>query len=214
MVLKLSQPFPSRYGLPVVINVDTDIFTTPYPSAGCIGTDCRDRCCSGGAIMDIVAFEKLKNFRESERFKDIKWDDFAFEKDPCYPGGIGCYTPIMNGMCVFKNRETRGCGIHSFCLERGIDYRELKFFACCIFPVEVNRIGEKTNVLTAGYELRNEGFDIACKTEGGSTVYESARDDIRYYFGDVLIDILDDMKNRRIAYTFGRKYNGGSRAYL
>jgi hypothetical protein len=214
MLIKLSKSYPSRYGLPVVDGIDTDIFSTRYPSAGCMGMDCNDICCSGGAIMDIVAFNKLKEFREYEEFKNIAWESISFEKEQYYPGGLGCYTPIVDGMCVFKNRASRGCGIHSFCFEKGIEVRELKFFACCIFPVEVNRVQDKSHILTVGYELRHEGFDFDCKFTGDSTVYECARDDICYYFGKELIDVIDGLKKQLLMHAYRRKRDGNSWSYL
>jgi hypothetical protein len=127
---------------------------------------------------------------------------------------LGYYTPIVDGMCVFKNRNSRGCGIHSFCFEKGIDVRALKFFACCIFPVEVNKVQDETNILTVGYELRHEGFDIDCKFTGDSTVYECAREDIDYYFGKGLIDVIDDVKNQLLMHVCGSKKDGNSWSYL
>jgi hypothetical protein len=214
MAITLSKPYPSRYGLPVVDGIDTDIFSTRYPSFGCMGMHCNDICCSGGAVMDIIAFNKLKAFSGCKEFEKMVWEGLAFEKYPYYPGGMGCYTPIVEGMCIFKNRASRGCGIHSLCVKNGIEVRELKFFACCIFPVEVNRVQDEPHILTVGYELRHEGFDFDCKFAGDSTVYECAREDIDYYFGRELVDVMDEVKNRLLMHAYGRKEDVNSWSYF
>lgn len=191
VIIALNREYPSRYGLPVIAAVDTQIFTTLFPISGC-GPECRDACCRGGAIMDIRAYDALRGHRQADIFRAIEWDVYAFQDDPYSPGGKGCYTRFDNGRCMFQNPDW-GCSIHSYCLRQGIDVRELKFFTCCLFPVEVNKVGDTHHVLTAGYEMRFPEFDIPCKKNGDTPVCEIARQDILYYYGENLIRILDDL---------------------
>ncbi|MBN2441887.1 MAG: hypothetical protein JXJ04_11085 [Spirochaetales bacterium] len=195
MILQLTKAYKSIHGLPVVSYVDTDIFTQNYPETGCLEMGCQDICCSGGAIMDSVTFKKLREVDEEDLGVHIDWETYEFDDDPCYPGGKGCYTTFTNNRCMFQNKNGFGCIIHSYCLKKGIDFRELKFFACCIFPCEVNNIGEYKNVLTPGYELRHDEYNFPCNKTGNTTIYENAKNDILYYFGSSLIEELETIKN-------------------
>jgi hypothetical protein len=194
MIQKLSQDYKSICGLPVISFVDTEIFTMRYPETGCLEMGCRDVCCSGGAIMDYIHFNKLRKTFGSTLPVSIDWDSFHFIEDPYYPGGMGCYTLFDNNRCMFQREEGAGCIIHAHCIERGIDFREYKFFTCCFFPCEVNTVGLYQNVLTPGYELRYPEFDLPCKKGGRTTVYEKAKEDITYYFGPILIEELETYK--------------------
>ena len=43
-----------------------------------------------------------------------------------FPGGRQTRTSVEDGACVFRSRTGRGCMLHSFALDRGLDYHELK----------------------------------------------------------------------------------------
>jgi hypothetical protein len=190
-IIKLKKEYRNIYGLPIISYVDTRIFTLRYPETSCLDLGCRDICCSGGAIMDIVAVNKLKG---RGLFAYAEWNSFTFERDPYYPGGKGCYTPVKAGRCIFQNPLGSGCAIHSYCLQNRIPVQELKFFACCLFPSEVNTVDQYENVLTPGYELRHPDYSFPCKNTGTSTVYDMVLKDILYYFGLSLVDELEVIK--------------------
>jgi hypothetical protein len=196
MIIELDRDYVSRYGLPLVNKIDTLIFTTTYPKDGCT-TACKDICCSGGATMDIFAFNRLVKHSNAPEFKTITWEGYAFEADVYSPGGAGCYTRFDGNRCMFQNDDW-GCAIHSYCLKHKIDVHELKFFTCCLFPVEVNKIGTVHNILTAGYEMRYPQFDLPCKKNGGTPVYEIAQPDIEYYYGRELIGAIEHIKEEFI----------------
>jgi hypothetical protein len=201
MIIKLSRDYKSIHGLPVISSVDTEIFTMVYPGSSCHDMGCSNVCCIGGGFMDIIAFNKLKDHLDKDPLNKYDWTGYNFENDPYYPGGQGCYTKFDDTEgCFYKNREGMGCVIHSYCLNNKIDFRELKFFACCMFPVEVNKIGDNKNVLCAGYELRFDKYEnLPCKKTGDSTVYECSKNDIEYYFGIELIDELEKIRNGKHA---------------
>ncbi len=46
--------------------------------------------------------------------------------DPEFPSGAQIRTQAANGACVFLDRKQRGCLIHRYCLEEGLDYHSLK----------------------------------------------------------------------------------------
>ena len=181
----LGNNFRSCFGLPIINKIDTLIFSTTYTSAG---------CCSGGAAMDIHTFEKLVKHRAAPDFAGITWEGYTFKEDVYSPGGKGCCTKFDNDRCMFQNPD-RGCSIHSYCINNNIDIHELKFFACCLFPVKVNKIGEIHHILTTGYEMCSPQLDLPCRTTGDTSVYETARKDIEYYYGRALITEIEKIKN-------------------
>ncbi len=192
MIVNLERSYPSIYGLPVVNKIDTLVFSVTYPASGC-ESSCRDACCSGGATMDMRAFKALVTHRSAQRFASIPWEGYDFTEDRYSPGGKGCYTRFDGGRCMFQN-EDWGCSIHSYCAEEGLDVHELKFFTCCLFPVEVNRIGDVHDVLTAGYEMRHPQYDLPCKRNGDTPVYDVAKRDIEYYYGAELIREIEALR--------------------
>ena len=44
-------------------------------------------------------------------------------------------TQVKDGRCVFLNRQARGCKVHSYCLDKGLDYHLLKPLVSILFPV-------------------------------------------------------------------------------
>lgn len=193
MIIKLQKNFTNHAEFPIINKIDTLIFSTRYPKKEC-SPQCNNVCCSGGATMDIYTFNKLLKHRHAPIFRSIVWEGYSFQDDPDSPGGKGCYTRFYNNRCMFQNSDW-GCSIHTYCLQNSIDVHELKFFTCCLFPVEVNKIDGVKNILTAGYELRYPQFDIPCKKNGDISVYESAKNDIQYYYGEELIYEIEKLRD-------------------
>ena len=194
MRLVLKQSYPSIHGYPVIEKVDTEVFTRNFPFRDCLAVDCADICCSGGATMDISSFDKLLAYRE--HFPWIDWTGYDFREDFYSPGGRGCYTRFPDQRCMFQTPGGRGCAIHAYSLQNGIDYRTIKFFTCCLFPCEVNKVGPDENVLTAGYELRYQSrFNLPCGQQpGGESIYRVCRENLQYYYGAELIGELDQLQ--------------------
>lgn len=187
MIIELKQTFNSRYGLPAVSKVETDIFTFKYYDKNCFDNNtCNDICCSEGVLMDIRSFEQLLKYKDKPEFKHIDWD-YYFKKDLLAAGGLGCDSRVVNGTCAFRNTGGRGCLIHKFSLESGMDFRDIKFLYCCFFPADIFD-GE---LLSYSNLLRRKGY-LNCEG-GNSTVYETSKNDIEYYFGQGLINELDNI---------------------
>lgn len=87
-IIRLSHACPSIRGLPLIDLLDTLVFTLRFPRSGC-GPSCADVCCSGGATMDILAFDKFLAHRNAWAFERIRWDGFDFRDDIYSPGGKG-----------------------------------------------------------------------------------------------------------------------------
>jgi hypothetical protein len=92
-------------------------------------------------------------------------------------------TRVENGRCVFLNRAGRGCLIHAFCLERDMDYHDLKSMVDCLFPVTF-----AGDVLCAADEVTDG--ELVCMNQGPS-LYRGARAELAYYFGDACVAALD-----------------------
>ena len=76
--------------------------------------------------------------------------------------------------------------LHSFALRKNLDYHDLKPFFCTLFPVTYNE-----GVLLTPEEIDEKSLE--CMGEG-ATLYQGAREEIRYYFGDGLVNELDEIE--------------------
>lgn len=193
MIIKLKKSYPSIHGLPVIHSVDTDIFDLTYFMKCMECTFCKDQCCEWGADIDMQNVNRImKHEKELEEFTGIKssnWFDRSELKwDHEYPGGEyirTTYDPEKD-YCVFLNHKSRGCMLHSFALEKGIDYHEVKPFFCSMFPV----------TYFEGVLLTPEEIDeklTACLGDGPS-LYRGSRDEIKHYFGEEIVSELDEIE--------------------
>lgn len=191
MVIKLSKNYPSIHGLPVIHSVDTDIFDITYFMHCMSCTFCNDQCCSYGADIDMQNVNRILEHKEElEKFTGIKSSKWFYKNkrmwDYEYPGHDYTRTSRKGTACIFLNRKGRGCMLHSFANEKGIDYHDLKPFFCTVFPVTYN----------AGVLLTPEEIDeksLACLGDG-PTLYRGARDEIKYYFGAEIVEELDEIE--------------------
>jgi Fe-S-cluster containining protein len=191
MVIKLINSYPCIYGLPVIHSVDTDIFQLTYFMHCMQCTFCNDECCSYGADVDMVNVNRiLEKADELEEFTGINRDKWFYPKkrkwDHEYPGHDYTRTTKKNDACVFLSKKGRGCLLHKFALAKGYDYHEFKPFFCTVFPVTYNE-----GVLMTPEEIDEK--TTACLGEG-PTLYQGAREELRYYFGDGLIRELDEIE--------------------
>jgi Fe-S-cluster containining protein len=191
MLIKLKQNYPCIHGLPVIHTVDTDIFEITYYMHCMACNFCNDQCCSYGADIDMLNVNRvLEHKDELENFTGIKSDKWFYKNkrmwDHEYPGHNYTRTTKKNNACVFLKRNSRGCMLHSFALEKNMDYHDLKPFFCTLFPVTYNE-----GVLLTPEEIDEKS--LACMGEG-ETLYRGARDEIKYYFGEALVNELDEIE--------------------
>ncbi len=201
--VKLSREYACRFGAPVIHSIDPRIFTCTYfgPCLDC--TTCHDACCQYGADTEMPRLEELDKIRpELEAYLGVsmsEWfrldeDDFGVLDEAEYPGGRYTRTQVVElppgrsahneWACVFLDPQGRGCRVHRFALERGIDVHTIKPMVCLLFPVSFN-----FGVLCPAYEFDCDG-ELVC--EGmGAVIYDHAREDILWYFGPELVAELD-----------------------
>ena len=194
MIIQLSKAYPSRYGAPVIDRVDTAIFEMKYFAHCMACTFCKDWCCWFGADVDLENVKRLEaRSNELEQYTRIPRDDW-FDKEDIIedyqaPGELWFRTNATSGACVFLNRSTRGCMLHSFSIEKNIDYHELKPFVCAIFPLSF-----EDGLLVHADEVEDQS--LVCAGQGPS-LFEGVRSELFYYFGSEFVAELDDLLNRQ-----------------
>lgn len=211
MARPLSRPYRCRFGAPVLDHVDPQIFHLTYFLACMECTFCHDGCCQYGVDIEAPRVAAIERHRtELEAYLGLPREawfredpaDFGVLDEPQYPGGKYTRTQVVDPpdgrtytsgtVCVFLDPAGRGCRLHRFALERGIDVHEIKPMMCLLFPVSF-----EDGVLRAPLEFEDpEG--LVCRGPGGS-LYRGARADLLYYFGEEMVAELDAMEREEAA---------------
>lgn len=186
-IVSLPEFFPSRYGVPVLSAVDTAVFSRRYFTHCMQCSFCHDSCCQHGVDVDMLHVPALETHAaELEARSGIprdRWFTGEYTPDPEMPGGGSLRTRVVDGACVFRDRRGRGCHVHAYCLERGIDYHTLKPIIDCLFPLTFSE-----GILYPAVEV-DDGTLICLDT--GPTLYRGVREELGYYFGEGLLQALD-----------------------
>ncbi len=181
----------ARFGAPRIDKVDLLIFQRRYFTKCLDCGYCADWCCSFGVDVDLANVERLKAHADGiEAFTGIpraEWLDGVVQPDADYPGGGNVRTRAKDGACVFLDRGQhggRGCMLHRYALDRGIDYHEVKPLMSSLFPLSF----DDTGTLHAASEIEDE--ELVCRDEG-PTLYRGARAELLHYFGEDFVAELD-----------------------
>lgn len=189
-MVALPREFPSRYGVPVLRSVEPVIFRQRFFTRCMECSFCHDWCCQFGVDVDRYHVDRiLAHAPALERFVGVPrdaWFTGEIEPDPDVPGGESWRTAVRDGACVFLNRSGRGCLLHAFALEQGIDHHELKSLVDGLFPLSFDE-----GVL--GVALEAQTGELVCLNTG-PTLYQGMREELRYYFGDELVTALDRLE--------------------
>lgn len=176
---------------PVLKAVDRRIFSLRY-YMDCMGCNfCHDTCCQYGVDVDVENVARLK--AAPQDFKDLvgypveRWFTGNVVADAEFPSGRHVRTQVVDGACVFRNRKGRGCLIHSYALNKGLDYHSLKPLVSILFPLTF-----EYGVLEPSSEIQDGS--VICYGEG-PTVYEGSRDELLYYFGAEMVAELDALRD-------------------
>jgi hypothetical protein len=186
-MIALSRSYASIFGAPVLDRVDARIFTLEY-FARCMECGfCHDQCCSYGVDIDWANMETLCSlgpaFEDYIGVPQSAWFTSTLTADPEFPSGAYGRTETRDGKCIFADRRGRGCRIHAWCLENGLDYHLLKPIVSILFPVTF-----EYGALVPSPETLDRTLACAGK---GPTLYQGVRDELRYYFGGALVTELD-----------------------
>ncbi len=194
-VCALARPYACRYGVPVITHVDASIFRLTYFTRCLSCSYCHDQCCEHGVDVDLLHAAAIERHAdEIESYTGIPrehWLTRRVEFDAEQPGGGARRTRVRGGACVFLRREGRGCLIHSFAADRGIDYRDLKSLVDCLFPI--------TFADATLYPADEVSDGTLICTGSGPTLYRGLRDELEYYFGEEFVLELDVLEKSRRA---------------
>jgi hypothetical protein len=189
-VISLSREYPSVFGQPVIRAVDPAIFGYHYFTHCMACGFCKDQCCSYGVDIDVENVARIEalgeDFATHVGVPRSKWFTKQRWTDPEFPGGSQARTRVKDGACVFLDRKQRGCKIHSYCLNNGIDYHQLKPLVSILFPLTF-----EGGVLVASGELEDKS--LVC-VDQGPNVYDGLRDELAYYFGEGFVAELDAIR--------------------
>ncbi len=188
-VVKLTKDYPSIFKAPILRTVDTNIFQLRYFTHCMACGFCNDQCCSYGVDIDEDNAQRLlglgDDFKRFVGVDDSAWFTDEVVEDVEFPSGRNRRTRTRGSHCVFHRRDGdgRGCLIHAWCLDHGLDYHLLKPMVSILFPVTFEH-----GCLTASGEAVDRS--LVCAGQG-PTLYEGTRGELAYYFGQGLVAELD-----------------------
>ncbi len=191
-MIALSREFPSIFGAPAITTVDPRIFTLRYFAECLACSTCADQCCQYGVDIDWANMETLRTlgpgFAAYIGVPPQAWFTPEIVHDPEFPSSAHARTALRNGKCVFAEPDGRGCRIHAYCLEKGLDYHLYKPLVSILFPLTF----EQGALVPA-----NEILDgtLVCAGEG-QTLYSAARPELLYYFGEAFVAEVDAVAAR------------------
>jgi hypothetical protein len=193
--VRLARAYPSVWGRPVICSVDPRIFRLRYFRHCMACRYCGDQCCENGVDVDRDNAERLAGLGQAfERFVGVPKEEW-FEGDPTaddeFPSRYYVRTRVSGTHCVFHDSGTRGCKIHAWSLRQGLDHRRVKPMVSLLFPVTFEQ-----GVLIPSTEVLDHS--LVC-TGSGDSLYDGARDELEYFFGQALLDELDGVRVSVIA---------------
>ena len=191
LILDLRRTYVARYGAPLISQVAVDIFQLRYFTKCMDCTFCGDWCCTHGVDIDLDNVKRLHDHKDAlESFLKVpaaNWfTDAPQDKHPDYPGGGCMRTNTRNGKCIFLNPKGRGCQLHAFALEKGLDYHDFKPVLSALFPLTFD-----DGVLHVMDEVDDR--TLICLGEG-PTLYRGVRAELEYYFGPSFVEELDEIE--------------------
>jgi Fe-S-cluster containining protein len=193
--MPLTRPYAAREGAPVLTHVAPRIFTLTYyqPCMEC--NFCHDQCCSYGVALDLPNKARIEahaaGIQPLATGGQKSWFKSEVVDDPDFPGARALDTRVVGRGCAFLQPGGRGCSIHRYCIEQGMDYHDLKPIYCSLFPITVD----------GGYLVPSCEVDeksLAC-VDHGATLYQGSRPELLYYFGEEFIAELDALEKRALA---------------
>lgn len=174
---------------PSLDRVDTALFTRTYFAACMDCNFCHDSCCQYGA--DVTVIERDRILANAESIKQVvttpvdQWFEPEVYEDDDYQGGSYVRAAAVNGACAFRNPNGRGCGLHLWALKTGRDYHDIKPAVCWLFPVIWDH-----GLLRPNRETEDE---LVCLNQG-QTLYRGARSELAHFFGEALVQELDEIE--------------------
>lgn len=191
-IIELSKTYVSKLGVRLTDYVNS-IFTLTY-YGDCFGCSfCGDECCTEGCFVEPEILHKINiEAKELVAFTGVESDEWfleekQFAKEICEIEFT--QTAVKDGQCVFanmtsSNSHTKGCGLHTYALSKGMDYHDIKPYHCALFPLLVWEEVLQPNLHLDPYQ------NLKCLVPGKS-LYRGVRDELLYYYGAELVAELD-----------------------
>lgn len=188
-MITLSRSYPSVLGAPSIDRVDERVFSLRYFAACMDCTFCTDRCCAYGSDIGTETMAALESLgADFESYCSVpreEWFTGEIVRDAEFPSGAHARTRVKDGFCVFLNRSGRGCRIHSWCLDNGLDYHVYKPMVGILFPVTF-----EYGALVPSNEMLDGS--LICSGDG-PTLYDGVRGELAYFFGEEFVTELDTL---------------------
>jgi len=186
-IVPLSRAHACIFQAPVLDAVDTSIFALRYFTHCMACSFCDDQCCTYGVDIDADNAERLlalgDDFKAFVGVPEGEWFTDEILDDAEFPSGRNRRTRVRGGHCVFHKPGGRGCLIHAWCLDKGLDYHLLKPMVSILFPLTFEH-----GCLMASNEVHDRS--LVCAGQG-PTLYQGVRGELEYYFGAALVKELD-----------------------
>ena len=158
---------------------------------------CHDACCKyevGVTIFELSTKAKVMqhvgelSMRVAAPVDEWFEDDIVMDSE--VPGGQGQWARSDDDTdaCVFLNPTGRGCQIHSFALEKSIDYHELKPFNCWLFPLT---LVDHTLQMSGNPKLSTQ--TLPC-LGAGESLYRGVREEVLHIFGETAVAEIDALE--------------------
>lgn len=186
-VVALSRAHACIFQAPVLDAVDTSIFALRYFTHCMACSFCDDQCCTYGVDIDadnaVRLLELGDDFKAFVGVPEGEWFTDEILDDAEFPSGRHRRTRVRGSHCVFHRKGGRGCMIHAWCLDKGLDYHLLKPMVSILFPLTFEH-----GCLMASNEVQDRS--LVCSGQG-PTLYQGVRGELEYYFGPALVKELD-----------------------
>lgn len=184
---RLSQTYSSRRGSPSISSVDARIFSLRFFARCMECTFCADVCCERGCDADLDEVKRLEQEHGVPLARRMtsppeSWFAPALHEDADFQGGFYRSSRVLGRGCVFLE-PGRGCKIHTYALERELDYHDLKPWLCWLFPltVEAGELRPQASVVDRSLVCGGQGV----------TLYRAQRAELLHMFGAQLIGECD-----------------------
>lgn len=220
----------------VVYSFNATFFLSKYECTwgrGCQGcnNEAYTGCCDDGVNIgdraELVAVRQaaLKLTPDNwEQYMDVDEAIIVLEDDD----EAVARTIQVNGRCVFINTDgffgPQGCALHAASIERGVDYRNEKPFACWSYPIRYTRVEE--GFMEIGPVLRRDHWapehygwwciDDEANFNGKSPAYKTLKEELTRMTSPEVYERFHDWceaRRRSIPAHYGAPVSGNGRTF-
>jgi Fe-S-cluster containining protein len=172
--------------------IDPKIFTYKFTC------NCPGECCYFGVFTDYKEYTNILSIKDKiiasmdeTQTKDVsKWFE-PEEKDEDFESGIAVGTEVINGKCVFLDKNGL-CTLQKIAMDEAEYKWKYKPLYCILFPL---------TTFEGALTIDDEHIDRLpfCNIDSNPslTMFEACREELRHFFGD---EGFEELKNYREEY--------------